>query len=82
MWRADGRELFYRDDRQIMAVDVTLGPVPTFGNARLLFEVPGGNSLNRWIVSADGERFLFPQSDRLDSITLIVNWTSLLEENQ
>ena len=85
MWRRDGKELYYHTvNRRVMAVDVVLDPIPEFSNPRMLFEIPGGNTVGRWIVSADGQRFLFPQNDRPEgeTLTVIVNWTAELEENQ
>ena len=53
MWRRDGKELYYHTpDRRVMAVDVVLDPIPEFGNPRLLFQIPGGNDVGRWIASA------------------------------
>ena len=83
MWRGDGREFFYHTvDRKVMAVDVAVDPIPEFGSPSMLFEVPGDNALNRWIVSSDGERFLFRQSDRPEgnSLNVIVNWTAELND--
>ncbi len=84
MWRRDGKELYYHTDRKVMAVDVVLDPIPEFSSPRRLFDIPGGNPVGRWIVSADGQRFLFPQNDRPEgeTLTVIVNWTTLLQENQ
>ena len=38
VWSADGRELFYRADDKMMAVDVVLSPAISFGKAHVLFE--------------------------------------------
>ncbi len=57
-WRNDGREVYFLNiDREIMAVDVTLGPRVQAGTPRVLFKLPdplaGGPA-----ISADGERFI------------------------
>jgi eukaryotic-like serine/threonine-protein kinase len=57
-WRQDGKELYFLNiDRDVMAVDVALGPKVQVGTPRVLFRLPdplaGGPA-----ISADGERFI------------------------
>ena len=86
-WRRDGRELFYANERAIMAVDIKPGASLELGRPRLLFEhaafmnaqpapTPNGGD---FAVSADGERFLLDVLDEKapqSPITVVVNWTA------
>jgi dipeptidyl aminopeptidase/acylaminoacyl peptidase len=62
-WSANGRELFYRNGRQMMAARIDSGPTLRIAAPRLLFEgdyiqeniVQGAQNYD---VSADGQRFL------------------------
>jgi len=61
MWARSGRELFYRKDDKMMAVDVQTETTFHAGSPRVLFEgkfarVPWGEA--DYDVSADGQRFL------------------------
>jgi Tol biopolymer transport system component len=57
IWRRDGKELFYRQGNQLMAVPMRLSELSVeSGNPQELFEVPPGNT--RFQVSRDGQRFL------------------------
>ena len=40
MWSRDGRQLFYRNGEQMLAVDIRYDPTMTVGAPRLLFEAP------------------------------------------
>jgi Tol biopolymer transport system component len=84
-WRADGKELFYvAPDRTLMSVDVnaastfeTSAPKPLFAT-----QVSGYNSPNRYVVTADGQRFLInsPAGEVSQTpITVVLNWTSRLK---
>jgi serine/threonine protein kinase/Tol biopolymer transport system component len=84
-WRADGHEIYYlSDDRKLMAVSV--GPGPTFGVPRPLFQthVPTGVTLMRthYVPSRDGQRFLVNiAADAVaQSITVVANWTATLKK--
>jgi len=83
-WRADGKEIYYVDDRgQIMAVAVTFsGQSPELGVPRALFRM-GGLSRASYAVSRDGARFLVAvQSDgsRGDvPLSVVLNWPTLLQ---
>lgn len=85
MWRHDGKELFYltHDDR-VMAVDVNSGPQFQAGIPHELFQTPIVNGLfwrNRYVVSADGQRFLIlspTTNDQTIPITVVLNWPALL----
>ena len=84
-WRGDGKELFYMaPDRTLMAVEVntvstfeTSAPKPLFAT-----QVSGYNAPNRYVVSADGQRFLVnsPAGELNQTpITVVLNWTSTLK---
>lgn len=79
-WGPDGREIFYRAGRALLAVSVQLEPTVEVGRPEVLFEGdwaldPGG--LNQmYDVSPDGQRFLMIQNeDNLGLINIVVNWT-------
>ena len=62
-WSSNGRELFYRNGRQMMAVSVEPGPTFRAGIPRLLFEGDyvqelGNIGAHNYDVSRDGQRFL------------------------
>jgi Tol biopolymer transport system component len=84
-WRADGREIYYlAEDRMLMAV--TVGPGPSFGVPKPLFQtrVPVGVTANRthYVPSRDGQRFLVNMAlDAVPSpITVVLNWTATLKK--
>ena len=62
-WSSDGRELFYRNGRQTMAVAVKPGPTLGIAAPRLLLEgnyveEQPGQGAHNYDVSGDGRRFL------------------------
>lgn len=61
MWRGDGKELFYMEGNKLMAVDVN-GDGESFRAdiPKALFEarLPPVQLRNRYLVTADGKRFL------------------------
>jgi serine/threonine protein kinase len=84
-WRGDGKELFYMaPDRTLMAVEVntaatfeTSAPKPLFAT-----RVSGYNAPNRYVVSADGQRFLINSAAgelNQTPISVVLNWTSTLK---
>ena len=61
-WRGDGRELFYMAGPTLMAVEVkTAGGSFEAGKPTPLFEarLPFAGGRNRYVVTRDGQRFLF-----------------------
>jgi Tol biopolymer transport system component len=72
-WRPDGRELFYFDPPRLMAVDVQIdGATFVAGKPR-----PLGVQLvgSRYFATRDGQRFLFPVSEKpVEAIRVLVNW--------
>ena len=78
-WSADGRELFYRNGYQMLAVPVETGPTFSAEKPELLFEeryklapIP----IAGYDVSPDGERFLMIREDKKDAgqINVVLNW--------
>ena len=82
LWSRDGSELYYVDDRTLMAVSVTLEPEFTHGHPQRLFE--SQDLYNRVVsltydVSVDGQRFLtiapFPDENAAaPTIRVVENW--------
>ena len=82
-WRADGKELFYRQGERLMAVDFrTSGARLVPGVPHQLFEAPlFTTGRNQFVPSGDGERFLAVLRLRQMSsptITVELNWMSRL----
>ena len=91
-WSANGRELFYRNGRQMMAVTMAPGATLSIGPPRMLFEGdyvqedPGQGAAN-YDVSADGQRFLLMKdaapTDQAASpepqIVVVQNWLEELK---
>ena len=79
-WRADGKEILYRaPDQKLMAVDVQAGENFQAGIPRALFSgrVPAGAARNRYVATADGQRFLFVAPlgrDSMTPTTVVLHW--------
>lgn len=84
-WRRDGRELYYANDQQFMAVDVTeKGGSLQLGTPHLLFKAPmvAGPS-GPYSASSGGQKFLLNQSvvqADTEPLTLVTNWTADLRK--
>ena len=80
VWSGDGRELFYRADDTMMAVDVSLSTPISFGKPHALFEgsyVFGATEGQEFDVTRDRSRFLMLKPQRVFEpipLTVIVNW--------
>jgi serine/threonine-protein kinase len=80
VWSADGRELFYRADDKMMAVDVMLSTPPSFGKPHVVFEgsyLFGATESQGFDVSRDGRRFVMLKPQRAweaTPLSVIVNW--------
>lgn len=77
-WRADGKEMLYLSGNALTAVDVTTaGAEFEAGQPKPLFEnVLSPRRRNRFVASADGQRFLLltpPQEQLSSAIQAIVN---------
>ncbi len=77
VWARNGRELFYANGDQMMAVDITADEDFTAGNPKLLFEdrgMPLGAAAN-YDVSLDGERFVMVQPQPAGrQLNVVLNW--------
>jgi serine/threonine-protein kinase len=74
-WSRDGRELFYRNGDQMMAVDIQTGTVFRAGKPKLLYR---GNYA-AYDVAPDGKRFLMvkmPPTAQTPpaQLTIVLNW--------
>jgi Tol biopolymer transport system component len=88
-WNRNGRELFYRSGKKMMAVDVTTQPSFSAGKPRVLFE--GEYFVSQfplmgtaYDVSPDGQRFLMvKETERATSVTqinVVLNWFEELKQ--
>ena len=79
-WRRDGREIFYINGNELMAVDVNAaGDTIELGVPHALFTRPMG--LTEYDVSADGQRFLLVSPDvaaERGTLSVVMNWPRLL----
>lgn len=81
-WSSDGRELFYRNGTQMLAVEIQTQPEFRAGRPAVLFEDPYeldllGPGNPNYDVTADGERFLMvKRAEDTDSsrIHVVLNW--------
>ena len=76
VWARNGKQLFFRQGRRVLAVDVTASPSLSFGRPRLLFS--GSYTTHpvaaNYDVSPDGERFLMvkgPPAIGYDEIVVV-----------
>ncbi len=81
VWSRDGKELFFRLDRKMMVVDVTLQPGFSAGRPRVLFECelsPSSNSgLGAYDVSPDGQHFVMVRERSTvggAEVNVVLNW--------
>ena len=85
-WRRDGKELFYIGGNALMAVSIASGPSGfEHGTPVKLFEsafTASTSGRNRYVASADGQRFLIVSaSDQASSspIEVVMNWPALVK---
>jgi len=98
VWRRDGREMYYRNGDQMMAVAVSSGAVGPFAKPTVLWQaqylagvgsscgMSGATSAN-YDVTADGERFLMIEDKsevrECKLLHVVTNWSrSLLRETR
>ena len=81
-WRSDGKEIFYRSGRSLMAAEVRFkGDSVEIGEERQIFGPL--MTIYAYAVASNGQRFLFLlRNSRLTSeaITVVENWTTLLKK--
>jgi len=81
-WRGDGREIYYLQNRTVMAATLTGGTPLRVTSVETLFELPAiGSPRSNYDVSANGERFLVHWRGEAVSgaITVVLNWTETLQ---
>ena len=79
VWSRDGRELFYQEGEQMMAVAIASAAEFAAARPRRLFEtrVDAGDNGPNYDVSPDGKWFLMPRSERglaPAELHLVLNW--------
>ena len=86
-WRGDSRELYYLSpDSKLMMVSVEPGTPPRFSLPQRLFDTPLGPPFpirNRYVVTRDGQRFLFvaPAGEgKVGATTVVLDWLGRLEK--
>ncbi len=84
VWRRDGKEIFYREDLRLMAVEVRAkNTALELGSPKPLFEVAVRNLGARWYdVSPDGRFLINTSLPRAQSrnFELLVNWPAELKK--
>lgn len=86
-WRHDGKELFYIGQTKLMAVEVKTD-ANSFqpGIPKPLFDIPllpQTTARNRYVVTPDGQRFLFSAAAKggdASMINVVVNWPAELRK--
>jgi Tol biopolymer transport system component len=80
VWNPNGRELFYRQDDKMMAVDIATQPALIAQKPRMLFESAGllrVSTTPNYDVSRDGQRFLMVQASEQQAapqLNVVLNW--------
>ncbi len=84
-WRKDGKEMYFMNENQLMAVDVsaTAGGFE-HGAPKLLFEAPftGEIRRNRYVAAADGQKFLavtLGEEGASTAVRVVLNWKAALK---
>jgi hypothetical protein len=87
VWNRNGRELFYRQGNNMMAVDIATRPSFAVGKARMLFEgqyLPTRQTIPNYDVSPNGQRFLMVKKigkeKTATQIVVIQNWFEELKQ--
>ena len=88
VWSRDGRELFYRAGRQIMATSISVGAQLVAGIPQVLFDGPyeldnsASGAHPNYDVSLDGERFVMVRQSSAGpaQLVLIENWFEELRQ--
>jgi Tol biopolymer transport system component len=91
LWSLDGRELFYRNDNSVIAVEVQTEPTFKVGKPEVLFQRPYfSSSYHMWDLSPDGKRFLMIKMPAVITdlatleiprkINIVLNWLEELKD--
>jgi serine/threonine-protein kinase len=85
VWAPNGRELYYRNGKMVMAVRIQTSPDFVPGTPRPLFELPQtvAELLATFSVSPDGQSFYFIEGDEHETappqIVVVVDWLREVE---
>jgi Tol biopolymer transport system component len=75
LWAPDGREIFYRKERKVLAAGVKLTPAFAVSKPETLFE---GEYFGEWTIAPDGRRFLMMKDEGAASVPkhldLVLGW--------
>jgi hypothetical protein len=92
LWSPDGREIFYRNGNEVLAVSIKTSPAFIFETPRTLFQgtyvrsvnSPGSRDFVTWDISPDGGKFLMMKESSAGSgpckINIILNWFEELKD--
>jgi serine/threonine-protein kinase len=85
LWNRNGREIFYRNGDQVLAVDVTTSPSLSAGKPHQLFSAQylrAQGNLPNWDVSSDGQRFAMLKAVELNvtQVNVVLNWFEELRQ--
>lgn len=81
VWSRDGRRLFYRGERQLMAAVIRPGPAfSVVARDTLLADtyMYASNPHANYDVMPDGIHFVFLEADNAGELIVVSNWTSVL----
>lgn len=84
-WSTIGREIFYRNGRDMMAVAFDpSGAEPTFGKPTALFtdeyDFGQGISIPNYDVTHDGRFMMFRRGTQGNTLRVVINWTEELKQ--
>ena len=79
LWAHSGRELFYRNEEEVMVVSIRTEPTLKAEAPRLLFTYSEGppfvfSRLSSYDVAPDDQRFVFIQQGGATQINVVLNW--------
>ena len=81
VWSRNGRELFYRKDKKMMAVDVSTTGEFTSGAPKQLFEGPYVLWPGTYDVARDGRFLMLKAEPRpVNQLILVQNWFTELQQ--
>ena len=82
VWSRDGRHLFYRGQRQLMAAAIRPGPafgVVTRDTVLADTYMYASNPHANYDVMPDGTHFVFLEADNAGELIVVSNWTTVLQ---
>ena len=81
VWSRDGRRLFYRGERTLMAAVIRPGPAFTVESRDTVLTdtyVYASNPHANYDVMPDGKHFIFLEPDNAGELIVVANWTAVL----